>query len=293
MADRQRSFADMFPDLMGSLTQGAQWKRGMTPLSEKEMTLSKERALTQEQRKWKKDQMMKEWLYFGPHGLGGEAGREPPISSQVLDYASMWPGNVARKGTQRFIWDKLVPDKIKKRIKRHMKEMSETRKPADYNFEESFHLPSVEQLERHEQVSNRMGYNPTDKRVGEPRSASDHSMDLAGRFLEFLRDKDARAGDIRPDPDIDPRNVESYVRWVADRGQRAAERRESGLPPIRDDSERFAQADTAMFNRNRVLQEAKSKMIESSKDRSFGGLDDLMGRVFGRRKSTDLPYTNR
>ena len=31
----QRSFGDMFPDLMGSLTQGAQWKRGMTPLSEK------------------------------------------------------------------------------------------------------------------------------------------------------------------------------------------------------------------------------------------------------------------
>ena len=138
-----------------------------------------------------------------------------------------------------------------------------------------------------------MGYNPTDKRVGEPRSASDHSMDLAGRFLEFLRDKDARAGDIRPDPDIDPRNVESYVRWVADRGQRAAERRESGLPPIRDDAERFAQSDRAMFNRNEALREAKSKMIESSKDRSFGGLDDLMGRVFGRRKSRDLPYTNR
>ena len=292
MADRQRSFADMFPDLMGSLTQGAQWKRGMTPLSEKGMALSKERALTQEQRKWKHDKRLKDWLDFGPHGLGGEAGRDPSVASQVLDYASMWPGNIARKGAQTGIWD-MVPDKIKKRIKRHMKETGETRKPADYNFEESFQLPSVEQLERHEQVSDRMGYNPTDKRVGEPRSPSDHAMDLAGRFLESLRDKDARAGDTRPDPDIDPRNVESYVRWVADRGQRAAERRESGLPPIRDDAERFAQSDRAMFNRNEALQEAKSKMIESSKDRSFGGLDDLMGRVFGRRKSTDLPYTNR
>ena len=54
MADRQRSFADMYPELLESLTRGAQWKRGMTPLSEKELTLSKERALTQEQRKWKK-----------------------------------------------------------------------------------------------------------------------------------------------------------------------------------------------------------------------------------------------
>ena len=166
-----------------------------------------------------------------------------------------------------------------------MKEAGETRPEPNPT--------AVESLEAHEQVSDRMGYNPTDKRVGEPRSPSDHAMDLAGRFLESLRDKDARAGDTRPDPDIDPRNVESYVRWVADRGQRAAERRESGLPPIRDDAERFAQSDRAMFNRNEALREAKSKMIESSKDRSFGGLDDLMGRVFGRRKSSDLPYTNR
>ena len=118
-----------------------------------------------------------------------------------------------------------------------------------------------------------MGYNPTDKRVGEPRSASDHSMDLAGRFLQFLRDKDFRRAQGRRELEVHPMHPD--------------------LPSIRDDSERFAQADTAMFNRNRALQEAASKMIESSKDRSFGGLDDLMGRVFGRRKSRDLPYTNR
>ena len=285
MADRQRSFADMFPDVLGSLTRGAEWKEAMRPRTKKEMA----RQLTQEDRKWLKEREQQGWLDRRLNLLGPQ---DPSIASQVLDYASMWPGNIARKGVQTGIWD-MVPDKIKKRIKRHMKETGETRKPADYNFEESFQLPSVEQLERHEQVSDRMGYNPTDKRVGEPRSASDHSMDLAGRFLEFLRDKDARAGDTRPDPDIDPRNVGSYARWVAERGQRAAERRESGLPPLRDDSERFAQADRAMFNRNRALQEAASKMIESSKDRSFGGLDDLMGRVFGRRKSRDLPYTNR
>ena len=285
MADRQRSFADMFPDVLGSLTRGAEWKEAMRPRTKKEMA----RQLTQEDRKWLKEREQQGWLDRRLNLLGPQ---DPSIASQVLDYASMWPGNIARKGVQTGIWD-MVPDKIKKRIKRHMKETSETRKPADYNFEESFQLPAVEQLESHEQVSDRMGYNPTDKRVGEPRSPSDHAMDLAGRFLESLRDKDARAGDTRPDPDIDPRNVESYVRWVADRGQRAAERRESGLPPIRDDAERFAQSDRAMFNRNEALREAKSKMIESSKDRSFGGLDDLMGRVFGRRKSTDLPYTNR
>ena len=84
MADRQRSFADMFPDIIG-LPQAAKWKKGMESISERELALRKERALTQEERKWKKDYMMKQWLDFGPHGLGGEAGRDPSIASQVID----------------------------------------------------------------------------------------------------------------------------------------------------------------------------------------------------------------
>ena len=289
------NFADMYPELLESLTRGAEWKRAMKPSTEKERA----RLLPQETREWMREQQRKQWLdtegdkyRFDPK-TGKMISRkefemmrpsEFPIK-EVADYLMMLdPRRSMMKGFQKFILPKLSK-MTRRRQKRQMKEAGETRPEPNPT--------AVESLEAHEQVSDRMGYNPTDKRVGEPRSPSDHSMDLAGRFLEFLRDKDARAGDIRPDPDIDPRNVESYVRWVADRGQRAAERRESGLPPIRDDSERFAQADTAMFNRNRVLQEAKSKMIESSKDRSFGGLDDLMSRVFGRRKSRDLPYTNR
>ena len=88
-------------------------------------------------------------------------------------------------------------------------------------------------------------------------------------------------------------NLPDYMRWVGEQGQEAARRQESGLPVRRSESDRLAQADTAMFNRNRALQEASSKTIESGNYKSFGGLDDLMGRVFGRRKSTDLPYTNR
>ena len=85
----------------------------------------------------------------------------------------------------------------------------------------------------------------------------------------------------------------NYMRWVGEQGQEASRRREAGLPVRRGESERFEQVDKATFARNRALQEAKSKVIESGKYKSFGGLDDLMGRVFGRRKSTDLPYTNR
>ena len=293
MAERQRSFRDMFPDLIGQMTQGAQWKRGMTPLSEKEMTLSKERALTQEQRKWKHDQRMKQWLDFGPHGLGGEGGRDPSVASQVLDYTSMWPGNIARKSLQTGIWDR-VPAKIKKRIKRQIKEFGETRPEPNPT--------AVEALEAHEQVSDRMGYNPTDKYVGEPRSPSDHSMDLAGRFLQFLRDKDARPDATRPDPDTYSGNVAPYMRWVADKGKRAAERREAGLSPLRDDSERFDQVDRARQKRYESLNDAVIDRLPSDFQSSGLGdpsskpsqsIMDLLNRTMGRRLSRDLPSTNR
>ena len=271
MAERQRSFRDMFPDLMGSLTQGAQWKRGMTPLSEKEMTLSKERALTQEQRKWKHDQRMKQWL----------------------DYTSMWPGNIARKSLQTGIWDR-VPAKIKKRIKRQIKEFGETRPEPNPT--------AVEALEAHEQVSDRMGYNPTDWYVGEPRSPSDHSMDLAGRFLQFLRDKDARPDANRPDPDTYSGNVAPYMRWVADKGKRAAERREAGLPPLRDDSERFDQVDRARQKRfdslndaviDRLPSDFQSSGLGDPSSKPSQSIMDLLNRTMGRRLSRDLPSTNR
>ena len=276
MADRQRSFADMFPDLMGSLTQGAQWKRGMTPLSEKEMTLSKERALTQEQRKWKHDQRMKDWLDFGPHGLGGEAGREPPISSQVLDYASMWPGNIARKGVQTGIWD-MVPDKIKKRIKRQMKEESEIRPGAEVlSGDKMGMIPAVD----------KRGYN-TDfwrkgkSRLDDPRTAADHSMDLAGRFLEYLRDSDnKKLNDVRDQARdalsaVDQDEI-GIIRTPEDWDRIEGRRR---------DPERLAQAEAARQARFRSINESISKTLDSPS--SFNKLSDLVGRTFGRRKSYD------
>ena len=309
MADRQRSFADMFPDLIGSLTQGAQWKRDMKPSTEKERA----RLLPQETREWLRGQQRKQWLdtegdkyRFDPK-TGKMISRkefemmrpsEFPIK-EVADYLMMLdPRRSMMKGFQKFILPKLSK-MTRRRQKRQMKEAGETRKsPDEYQVGEGvYRLPTMEDLEKHEQVSDRMGYNPTDWYVGEPRSPEDHSQDLAGRFLQFLRDKDARAietiRETRPDPDRDMANLPDYMRWVGEQGQEASRRRESGLPVRRGESERFEQVDKAMFNRNRSLREAASKMIESSKDRSFGGLDDLMGRVFGRRKSGDLPYTNR
>ena len=309
MADRQRSFADMFPDLIGSLTQGAQWKRGMTPLSEKEMTLSKERALTQEQRKWKKDQMMKEWLDFGPHGLGGEAGREPPISSQVLDYASMWPGNILRRGTQSGMWD-MVPEKIKKRIKRHMKESGETRVDPRTIPNQSMVAGrgvTKEDEEAYRQVSDRMGYNPTDWYVGEPRSPEDHAQDLAERFHQYLRDMDVREATAetvrdRPDPDRDMSSLVDYMRWVARRGQRASERQEAGLPRIRGETERFQQADRAMQKRYESLNDAvidrlpsdfQSSALGEPSSKPSQSILDLLNRTMGRKLSRDKPSINR
>ena len=286
MADRQRSFADMFPGIIG-LPQAAKWKKGMESISERELDLLKERALTQEERKWKKDYMMKQWLDFGPHGLGGEAGRDPSIASQVIDYASMWPGNVLRRGVQTGMWD-VLPDKIKKRIKRQMKEVGETRPDP---------IPtSVEALEAHEQVSDKMGYNPTDKlitgrkyptrEVGQHRSPSEHAMDLAGRFLQFLRDKDAQ-------PLLDP----SKRARIA---QEEAIRREYGEPSTRrKESERFDQVNESIQARLRTMQDAQKKLLydklkKQERDKGLTSLEgletaskDLMSRVFGRRLSRD------
>ena len=282
MADRQRSFADMFPDVLGSMTRGAEWKEAMRPRTKKEMA----RQLTQEDRKWLKEREQQGWLDRRLNLLGPQ---DPAIAPQVLDYMmKLDPRRSMMKGFQKFILPKLSK-MTRRRQKRQMKEAGETRPEPNPT--------AVESLEAHEQVSDRMGYNPTDWYVGEPRSPEDHSQDLAGRFLQFLRDKDARAietiRETRPDPDRDMANLPDYMRWVGEQGQEASRRREAGLPVRRGESERFEQVDKATFARNRALQEAKSKMIESSKDRSFGGLDDLMGRVFGRRKSRDLPYTNR
>ena len=280
MADRQRSFADMFSDLTGSLTQGAQWKRGMTPLSEKEMTLSKERALTQEERKWKKDYMMKQWLDFGPHGLGGEAGRDPSVASQVLDYASMWPGNIARKGVQTGIWD-VLPAKIKKRIKRQMKEESEIRPSAEVLSGDKMDIiPAVD----------KRGYN-TDfwrkgkSRLDQPRTAADHSLDLAGRFLEYLRDSDSKKlNDIRNQmrdwSGDDIMMIRSPKEWDS------IERR-------RRDPERLAQAEAARQARFRSINEAIARTIsvtdpnKFSTPSSFDKLSDVISRTFGRKLSRD------
>ena len=189
-----------------------------------------------------------------------------------------------------------------------MKEAGETRKSVDdYQVGEGvYRLPTMEDLEKHEQVSDRMGYNPTDKYVGEHRSPATHSQDLAGRFLQFLRDKDARAietiRETRPDPDRDMANLPDYLRWVGEQGEEEARRRETGLPLIRRrDPERLEQADKAMQARNRSLKDAEYKLLRDKMgDESLSSLGevetasrDLMSRVFGRRLSRDLPYTNR
>ena len=300
------NFADMYPELLESLTRGAEWKRGMKQLSEKEMALSKERALTQEQRKWKEDQRRKRWLDFGPHGLGGEAGRDPSISSQVLDYASMWPGNVLRRGTQRGIWE-MVPEKIKKRIKRHLKESGETRVDPSTIPNQSMVAGrgvTKEDKEAYEQVSDRMGYNPTDWYVGEPRSPEEHAQDLAERFLQFLRDKDARniraIEADRPDPNV---NLNEFIRDVTRRGQEESRRRESGLPPTRRrESDRFEQVDRAMQKRYQALNDAvidrlpadfQSSALGEPSSKPSESLLDLLSRTMGRRLSRDLPSRNR
>ena len=284
MADRQRSFADMFPDLIGQMTQGAQWKESMRPRTKKEMA----RQLTQEDRAWLKKQQDQQWLDRRSNLLS----KEPSISSQVLDYASMWPGNILRRGVQTGMWD-VLPDKIKKRIKRQMKEVGETRPDP---------IPtSVEALEAHEQVSDKMGYNPTDREVGQHRSPSEHAMDLAGRFLQFLRVKDARAIDPStvPDPDV---NLDEYMRDVARRGQEASIRDEAGLPRRRMESDRFEQAEAARQLNQRVLRSAMRKQMipdlmtpkgdmrlsgGSGYDSRLKSVQDLLGRTFGRRLSRD------
>ena len=301
MADRQRSFADMYPGLLESMTSGAQWKESMRPRTKKEMA----RQLTQEDRKWLKEREQQGWLDRRLNLLGPQ---DPSIASQVLDYASMWPGNIARKGVQTGMWD-MLPKKIKKRIKRHMKEASETRKSVDdYQVGEGvYRLPTMEDLEKHEQVSDRMGYNPTDWYVGEPRSPEDHSIDLAGRFLQFLRDKDARAietiRETRPDPDRDMANLPDYLRWVGEQGEEESRRRETGLPPIRRrDPERFEQVDKAMRKRyeslNKAVRDRLPADFQSSGAGDVGSTPpqswlDLMGRTMGRKLSRDKPSTNR
>ena len=285
MAERQRSFRDMFPDLMGSLTQGAQWRRGMTSLSEKEMALSKERALTQEQRKWQEDQRRKRWLDFGPHGLGGEGGREPSISSQVLDYVSMWPGNIARKGLQTGIWDR-VPAKIKKRIKRQMKEESEIRPDAEVlSGDKMDMIPAVDKRGYNTDFSGRYGRGRQDdirtkpkSRLDEPRTAGDHSLDLGGRLLEYLRDldnkklKDVR-NQIRDWPGEEMLVIKTPKDWDRIEGRRR-------------DPERLAQAEAARQARFRSINEAISKTIDEPSN--FDKLSDLVGRTFGRKKSKDF-----
>ena len=305
MADRQRSFADMFPDIIG-LPQAAKWKKGMESRSEREVALRKERALTQEERKWKKDYMMKQWLDFGPHGLGGEVGRDPSVASQVLDYASMWPGNVLRRGTQRGIWE-MVSDKIKKRIKRHLKESGETRVDPSTIPNQSMVAGrgvTKEDKEAYEQVSDRMGYNPTDWYVGEPRSPEDYAQDLAERFHQFLRDKDARniraIEADRPDPNV---NLNEFIRDVTRRGQEESRRRESGLPPTRRrESDRFEQVDRAMQKRYEALNDAvidrlpsdfQSSALGEPSSKPSQSILDLLSRTMGRKLSRDLPSRNR
>ena len=180
-----------------------------------------------------------------------------------------------------------------------MKEAGETRPEPNPT--------AVESLEAHEQVSDRMGYNPTDWYVGEPRSPEDHSQDLAGRFLQFLRDKDARAietiRETRPDPDRDMANLPDYMRWVGEQGQEASRRREAGLPPIRRrDPERFKQVDKAMRKRyeslNKAVRDRLPADFQSSGAGDVGSTPpqswlDLMGRTMGRKLSRDKPSTNR
>ena len=302
MADRQRSFADMFPDLMGSLTQGAQWKRAMKPSTEKE----RDRQLTPEDRKWLKERRMQDWLDKQGNLLSPQ---DPAIAPQVLDYMmKVDPRRSMMKGFQKFVLPKLSK-MTRRRQKRQMKEAGETRKsPDEYQVGEGvYRLPTMEDLEKHEQVSDRMGYNPTDWYVGEPRSPEDHSQDLAGRFLQFLRDKDARAietiRETRPDPDRDMANLPDYMRWVGEQGQEASRRREAGLPPIRRrESDRFEQVDKVMRKRyeslNKAVRDRLPADFQSSGVGDVGSTPpqswlDLMGRTMGRKLSRDKPSTNR
>ena len=296
MADRQRSFADMFPDLMGSLTQGAQWKRAMKPFTEKE----RDRQLTPEDRKWLKERRMQDWLDKQGNLLSPQ---DPAIAPQVLDYMmKVDPRRSMMKGFQKFILPKLSK-MTRRRQKRQMKEAGETRKsPDEYQVGEGvYRLPTMEDLEKHEQVSDKMGYNPTDREVGQHRSPSEHAMDLAGRFLQFLRDKDARAIDPStvPDPDV---NLDEYMRDVARRGQEASIRDEAGLPRRRMESDRFEQAEAARQLNQRVLRSAMRKQMipdlmtpkgdmrlsgGSGYDSRLKSVQDLLGRTFGRRLSRD------
>ena len=327
MADRQRSFADMFSDLTGSLTQGAQWKRAMKPSTEKERA----RLLPQETREWLRGQQRKQWLdtegdkyRFDPK-TGKMISRkefemmrpsEFPIK-EVADYLMMLdPRRSMMKGFQKFILPKLSK-MTRRRQKRQMKDRSETRRSADYGFEESLRegeqQPSREQYEAHEQVLDRMGYNPTDKpitgrkyptrEVGEHRSPLDHTQDLAERFLIYLREKDARdiqtIRETRPDPDRDMANLPDYLRWVGEQGEEEARRRETGLPPIRRrDPERFEQVDKAVQKRYEALNDAVistmsdkwRKEVNPDPHRKPSPSDrDILARTFGRRLSRDLP----
>ena len=269
MADRQRSFADMFPDVLGSLTRGAEWKEAMRPRTKKEMA----RQLTQEDRKWLKEREQQGWLDRRLNLLGPQ---DPSIASQVLDYASMWPGNIARKGVQTGIWD-MVPDKIKKRIKRQMKEESEIRPGAEVlSGDKMGMIPAVD----------KRGYN-TDfwrkgkSRLDDPRTAADHSMDLAGRFLEYLRDSDnKKLNDVRDQARdalsaVDQDEI-GIIRTPEDWDRIEGRRR---------DPERIAQAEAARQARFRSINESISKTLDSPS--SFNKLSDLVGRTFGRRKSYD------
>ena len=314
MADRQRSFADMFPDLMGSLTQGAQWKRAMKPSTEKE----RDRQLTPEDRKWLKERRMQDWLDKQGNLLSPQ---DPAIAPQVLDYMmKVDPRRSMMKGFQKFILPKLSK-MTRRRQKRQMKDRSETRRSADYGFEESLRegeqQPSMEQYEAHEQVLDRMGYNPTDKpitgrkyptrEVGEHRSPLDYTQDLAERFLIYLREKDARdiqtIRETRPDPDRDMANLPDYLRWVAEQGEEESRRRETGLPPIRRrESDRFEQVDKAMRKRyeslNKAVRDRLPADFQSSGAGDVGSTPpqswlDLMGRTMGRKLSRDKPSTNR
>ena len=309
------NFADMYPELLESLTRGAEWKRVMKPSTEKERA----RLLPQETREWLRGQQRKQWLdtegdkyRFDPK-TGKMISRkefemmrpsEFPIK-EVADYLMMLdPRRSMMKGFQKFILPKLSK-MTRRRQKRQMKDRAEMR-PSDEQVME-LAQPSVESLEAHEQVSDRMGYNPTDWYVGEPRSPEDHSQDLAGRFLQFLRDKDARAietiRETRPDPDRDMANLPDYLRWVAEQGQEESRRRETGLPPIRRrDPERFEQVDKAMRKRYEALNDAviarlpsdfqPSRVGDPSSTPSQSWLN-MMSRIMGRKLSRDKPSRDR
>jgi hypothetical protein len=270
----------------------------MKPSTEKE----RDRQLTPEDRKWLKERRMQDWLDKQGNLLSPQ---DPAIAPQVLDYMmKVDPRRSMMKGFQKFILPKLSK-MTRRRQKRQMKDRAEMR-PSDEQVME-LAQPSVESLEAHEQVSDRMGYNPTDWYVGEPRSPEDHSQDLAGRFLQFLRDKDARAietiRETRPDPDRDMANLPDYLRWVAEQGEEESRRRETGLPPIRRrDPERFEQVDKAMRKRyeslNKAVRDRLPADFQSSGAGDVGSTPpqswlDLMGRTMGRKLSRDKPSTNR